>query len=73
MSRLAKYERLVRRLRQRIWDYDGTPKEAQAARILTRAIAIQSRLSPSVMSTDQWGATIEDRRILESHGICWGD
>lgn len=64
----AKYARIVRRLRQRIFTYEGD----KADRILKRAIALEvsSRPAPEI---DQWGATAEDRRQLARHGIAWGD
>ncbi len=70
-ERLARYEKLIRRLRQRIFDYP----EGKADRVLRRAIGIKvamdRRLNPP--KTDQWGATAQDRSMLGRHGICWGD
>lgn len=39
-EQVSRYERILRRLRQRIFDYDDTPKEDQAARLIRRCKAI---------------------------------
>lgn len=66
------YERLVRRLRQRIFDYydESEEKGLKASRILSKAL---SKIKRKPLPVDQWGATSQDRRQLAQHGICWGD
>lgn len=67
-------ERLVRKLRQRIFDYyeESEEKGEKASRILEKALAKLATL-PRDEKIDQWGATADDRRQLARHGICWGD
>jgi len=65
----AHYERLVRRLRQRIFGYTGEKSE-QASRVLVKMLA---RIPKTPEPVDQWGARPSDRRMLARHGICWGD
>lgn len=73
-ERLKRYEKLVRRIRQRIFDYPEE-KDTKASRVLHRAIgikvALDRRLNPP--KTDQWGATTQDRAMLARHGMAWGD
>ena len=68
------YEKLVRRLRQRIFDYEdeSEAKGLKASRILRKAITKMCANRPAP-KTDQWGATAEDRRMLAAQGIAWGD
>ena len=68
------YELLVRRLRRRIFDYYDQSESMglKAQRILGKAITKMVANYPPP-KTDQWGATAEDRRMLASHGITWGD
>lgn len=70
----AQAERLVLRLRQRIFDYyeESEAKGQKASRVLEKALARQARHKPSP-KTDQWGATAADRRMLARHGMAWGD
>lgn len=72
-KRYAKWDKLIIRLRRRIFDYweESEEKGEKASRILSRAIA--KKVANRVSETDQWGATSEDRRLLARHGIAWGD
>lgn len=73
-KRLVEAERLVRRLRQRIFDYydESFEKGEKASRILEKALKRVKKYTPPP-STDRWGATAEDRRMLYGHGLTWGD
>lgn len=73
-TRLAQAERLVRHIRQRIFIYydESETKGEKASRLLARALKRIKNLQPPP-KTDQWGATAEDRRVLASHGMAWGD
>jgi len=69
-------QKLVRCLRQRIFDYydESEAKGLKATRILSKALkrlSIERAKHPP--KTDQWGATADDRRLLAAHGIAWGD
>ena len=71
LERLKRYELLVRRMRQRIFDYP----DGKADRVLRRAISIKVRLDRKLNPPpiDQWGATFQDRQMLARHGMAWGD
>lgn len=66
------YEKLVRRIRQRIFDYydESETKGQKASRILEKALG---RIPRAPRPVDPFGATAEDRRMLARHGITWGD
>jgi hypothetical protein len=68
------YERLVRRIRQRIFDYyeESEAKGEKASRILAKAIKRKVAQYPPP-KVDEWGATAADRRMLASHGLAWMD
>lgn len=65
------YERIVRRLRQRIFDYPEV-QETKASRVLQKAITRKVAAYPPA-PVDRWGATTEDRRMLARHGVVWSD
>lgn len=73
-ERLAQLEHLIRRLRQRIFDYYDVSAQqgAKASRILAGAQR-RAALLRFTSSTDEFGATAADRRALARHGIAWGD
>jgi len=70
------YEKIVRGIRQRIFNYydESEEKGQKATRILIRAKAkmLQNR-TKTPLKVDQWGATAADRRMLARHGMAWGD
>lgn len=72
LERSQRYERLVRRIRQRIFDYDDN-KEVKASRVLRRAITIYVSNRPDTTVYAQDGSTHADRVALAKHGIAWGD
>lgn len=57
------YEKLVRRMRRKIWDYDDTPKEAQAQRVLHKAIRLMVR-HERAQETEAQRRARENREIL---------
>lgn len=64
-----KYSWVVRRIRQRIFDY---PDDTKATRVLHKAMARVAKNMPP-KPTDQWGATADDHSNLGRQGISWGD
>lgn len=66
------YEKIVRGIRQRIFNYydESEEKGQKASRILNKAL---SCVPKTPLKCDQWGATAEDRRMLARHGMAWGD
>lgn len=71
---LSQLEKLIRRIRQRIFNYydESESKGEKASRLLKKALHRAAKLRP-LPSTDQWGATAQDRRDLARHGIAWAD
>lgn len=72
--RLAQLERLIRRIRQRIFGYYDVSEATgqKASRVLETALRRAAPLRPSA-AVDQFGATAADRRALAAHGMTWGD
>ena len=66
------YEKIVRGIRQRIFNYydESEEKGQKASRVLSKAL---SRVPKTPLKVDQWGATAADRRMLARHGMAWGD
>lgn len=67
VAQLAKYERLVRRMRQRIFQYEDAGRLDQASRVLSKAITRMVAAYPP-KKRDQWGFTADERRALARHG-----
>lgn len=67
-------ESLIRKIRQRIFDYydESEAKGQKASRILAKLLAVAAKLRPAP-PVDQWGATAQDRRDLARHGLTWMD
>jgi hypothetical protein len=62
MTRNQKYERLLRRLRQRIFDFDDTdPREAQCFRLILRCKVI---LAPLYRAQAARAEYIQSERLL---------
>ena len=61
-------ERVLWRLRQRIWDYDGTPNEAKALRVLRKLAARSRNEFLASLTADQRQA--RDDAQLRATGWC---
>jgi hypothetical protein len=68
-SQCIRYGRILRRLRQRIFDYDDSEK---ADRVLKKVKARYMALRPSE-PTDEMGLTATERRALRAQGVLGPD